>query len=260
MKPLEKPFAEGRTAEIYAWHDGTILKLYRDWCPPDWVEHELRIARVVNQAGIPAPTAGDIVTVNGRKGIVYERVDGPDMLAKMKDNPLRLAVYGRMLAQLHAAMHACLANGLPSQRGGLLHAIRAAKALPDELREIALARLETLPDGSQLCHGDFHPGNVVLTTRGPVVIDWMTAVQGHPAADVARTRLLLTIGDPPQKGAIRLVLLFGRRLFVRSYIENYKRTSPDVVELSAAFLPVMAAARFNEEIAAERSKLLGLVR
>jgi aminoglycoside phosphotransferase (APT) family kinase protein len=53
------------------------------------------------------------------------------------------------------------------------------------------------------------------------VIDWMTAIQGHPAADVARTRLLLTIGEPPQAGAIRLLLLLGRRLYFQTYLETF---------------------------------------
>ena len=32
--PLSSPIAEGRTAEVYDWHDGHILKLYHTWCPP----------------------------------------------------------------------------------------------------------------------------------------------------------------------------------------------------------------------------------
>ena len=38
-----------------------------------------------------------------------------------------------------------------------------------------LAWLDTLPDGQRFCHGDYHPGNVILTKAGPIVIDWMTA-------------------------------------------------------------------------------------
>jgi uncharacterized protein (TIGR02172 family) len=259
MKILGQPFAVGRTAEIYAWEEGTILKLYRDWCPANWVEHEAHIAHVVNQAGIPAPLVGEIVSVDGRRGIIYERVDGPDMLVAMKQNPLKLAIYARALAHLHIAMHKCVTTDLPSQRGGLVHSIKSAKTLPEKARQMALEKLEQLPEGSQLCHGDFHPGNVILTRRGPLVIDWMTAVQGHPAADVARTRLLLTIGDPPQGGAIRLVLLLGRRLYFRTYMETYRRSDPDVVQLSDAYLPVQAAARLNEEIAPEREKLIRMI-
>jgi len=42
---LSKPIALGRTAEIHAWGDGRILKLYRDGFPPGDAEYELRLAR-----------------------------------------------------------------------------------------------------------------------------------------------------------------------------------------------------------------------
>ena len=50
-----------------------------------------------------------------------------------------------------------------------------------------MERLAGLPDGDQLCHGDFRPDNLVLTASGPVVLDWMTATRGVPVADVVRT-------------------------------------------------------------------------
>ncbi len=259
MKTLEKPFAVGRTAEVYAWEDGQVLKLYRDWCPPDWVDHEAQIARVVDEAGIPAPKAGEIVEVNGRKGILYERVDGPDMLEALKTSPLKVVAYGRSLAELHLAMHRITNDSLPPQRAALVWSINHAQALPENLRRSVLQRFDALPDGSQLCHGDFHPGNVILSQRGPVVIDWMTAARGHPAADLARTRLLLTIGDPPQGGLLRLLILSMRSLFERGYLEEYARSAPEVVRLSDDFLPILAAARLNEDIVSEREKLLKLI-
>ncbi|MFF3842484.1 phosphotransferase [Streptomyces sp. NPDC001930] len=55
-----------------------------------------------------------------------------------------------------------------------------------------LARLHALP-GSPPAHLDLHPGNVLLTAdRGPVVIDWETAEEGHPPGlDHAMSALLL---------------------------------------------------------------------
>ena len=46
-----------------------------------------------------------------------------------------------------------------------------------------LARLDALDDGTRLlCHGDLNAENVMLTARGPVAIDWLSAVTGPPAA------------------------------------------------------------------------------
>jgi uncharacterized protein (TIGR02172 family) len=261
MKSLNRPFAVGRTAEVYAWDEGTILKLYRDWCPPNWVEHEARIAHAVTEAGLPVPAAGDIVEMDGRRGILYERVAGPSMLDAISQNPLKLLSYARVLASLHVEMHRTrLATELPFQRASLTGAIESAKSLPEEYRQPVFAALQKLPDGDQLCHGDFHPGNVILSPRGPVVIDWMTAAKGHPAADVARTRLLLKMGDPPQGGALRMILLLGRDLYYRSYLQAYRQSSPGIVKQSQAFMTIQMAARLNEDIPVEREKLLKRIR
>jgi aminoglycoside phosphotransferase (APT) family kinase protein len=84
--------------------------------------------------------------------------------------------------------------GLYSFREGLIHSIVHAPLPSNDLREKVLERLYTLEDGHKVYHGDFHPGNVLTTTKGAIVIDWMTARVGNPWADVARTSLLLTIG------------------------------------------------------------------
>lgn len=66
-----KPFAEGRTAKIYEWKDGWILKLYREWYPPEWVEYESMMVHAMMDAGIPTPAAGEIVEVNRRLRIHF---------------------------------------------------------------------------------------------------------------------------------------------------------------------------------------------
>ncbi|MFD1910018.1 phosphotransferase family protein [Paenibacillus rhizoplanae] len=56
-----------------------------------------------------------------------------------------------------------------------------------------LSRLAELPDGEKLCHGDFHPDNILMDDK-LWVIDWMTGVRGNPAADVARSVIMFSIG------------------------------------------------------------------
>src|SRR5215472_10876517 len=46
---------------------------------------------------------------------------------------------------------------------------------------------------NRLCHGDFHPINVLGEISRPVVIDWPDACGGDPAADVCRSYLLLRL-------------------------------------------------------------------
>src|SRR6185369_345766 len=109
---LSKPMAEGRTAEIYEWNDGYILKLYRDWCPPHWVEQEAKIAHAVSEAGIPTPAAGEIVEVHHRRGIIYERVTGISMLQDLNTRPWMFLRHARTLAELQVKINHLAISGL----------------------------------------------------------------------------------------------------------------------------------------------------
>ena len=65
--------------------------------------------------------------------------------------------------------------------------IQQTTVLPANLQLAALNMLRQLPDDDKLCHGDFHPDNIIVAPDGLVVVDWANAVCGHPLADVART-------------------------------------------------------------------------
>jgi len=257
---LSPPIAEGRTAEVYEWDVGHVLKLYRDWCPPHWVEYEARVARAVTEARIPTPAAGEIVEIDGRRGLIYQRVTGRSMLEDLNSHPTLLFKHARSLAKLQVQVNRVSIPGLPSYKSGLEEAIRHAPHLPNDLRDRALSSLENLPDGQNLCHGDFHPGNVLLTGQGPIVIDWMTANSGSLWADVARTSLLLTIGPKGAGKMISPVVRPAIGIFHHAYLRQYRALVPDGQGEFNRWMPVIAAARMNEEIDPEREALIQTVR
>ena len=65
--------------------------------------------------------------------------------------------------------------------------------LDEQLKQALLGRLAGMPGGDRLCHGDFHPVNVLGQNSLPMVIDWPDACCGDPAADVCRSYLLLKL-------------------------------------------------------------------
>lgn len=254
------PIAQGRTAEIYAWDDRHILKLYRDWCPSDWVVYEASIARAVYEAGIPSPAPGEIVEASGRRGLIYERLDGISMVQYLHARPWTLFKHARSLAELQVQINRQSIAGLPSYKDRLNYDIRNTAYLSEELREKALTMLAALPDGQTLCHGDFHPGNILITKRGPVVIDWMTACSGAPWADVARTTLLLTIGPKAAGKQISPILKMAVGFYCRAYRSRYQSLVPDPEKQMERWLPVIVAARLSEDIVPERGALLKMVK
>ncbi len=217
------------------------------------------MGRIVHAAGLPAPAVGEIVEINHRRGLVYERIDGVSILDVLFAKPWQVTQLAREFAQVQAAIHACRAPELPTQRADLESAIRAAHALPPDLKAAALRWLADLPGGDTLCHGDLHPGNVMRTSHRAVVIDWIASTRGNPIADVARTLLLLTIGNPPGIRA-RVFMSFLRRSFCATYLHRYFELRPAGRTQIAAWQPVIAAARLNENIAGEQAILLARVK
>ncbi len=250
---LSEPIAEGRIAEIYPWEDGKVVKLAHDWVPPLWLDYEYHISKIVHATGLNVPEPFEQVLVDGRSGIVYQRVDGPTMLAQMGTAPHKIRRYGRMLGELHAEMHTKPgATDLPDLHARLEGKICAAKEVPDPISKAALVQLTVLPTGDRLLHGDFHPDNVVMAASGPVAIDWSDAARGHPLGDVARTWVLSQVGGIPQNGVLRLIISFLRNIFLQTYLRTYFQHAPyKRAELDAWLLPV-AVARLEENIESEQ--------
>jgi thiamine kinase-like enzyme len=254
------PIAQGRTAEIYVWDDQHVLKLYRDWCPPDWAEYEARIARAIYEAGIPSPKAGELVEVSGRRGLIYKRLEGVSMLQDMNARPWTLWKHARSLAELQVKINQKAITGVPSYKDRLRDDISKTPQLTTDLRNKALARLEALPDGENVCHGDYHPGNIFLAKSGPVVIDWMTACSGRPWADVARSSLILSIGAKAAGKQVRPILRMVIKLYHRTYLNRYRTLIEDTENELVRWMPVIAAARLSEDIVPERDALLKMVK
>src|SRR5687767_5208516 len=201
-------------AEVFAWDDGSVLKLMRDPTHGYRVEREALALRTLREHGHAAPAVLDTVTVDGRPGLVMERVEAGSLLSLLERNPLAVMTAARVLAAAHLAMHDFEApTSLPDGRIRLREAITTATALTDDLRGPVLEVLDGLPGGDRLCHGDFHLGNMLGTWSTPVVIDWGVASRGDPTGDVARTELLHRIGElPPGTPAFfRAVAGLGRR-------------------------------------------------
>jgi uncharacterized protein (TIGR02172 family) len=240
--------AEGATAEIRAWGDGLVLKLYRDGYSQDEAEREAERVRAAVAMGVATPNALEVVTIEGRPGVVFERVDGATMLDRVVANPEQAAEMARLLAEEHVALHARHGPALPSLKERLARHIREAEGLSDDQRAQALQVLTKLPDGDALCHGDFHPSNLLLTDAGPMIVDWVDAVRGHPIADVARTWVLicLTTLPPYLSTTVREHLKRLRHGFWEVYRDHYRQLHPFSDAEFAAWVGPVAAGRLAE--------------
>jgi len=249
----------GRSAELFAWGKGKALKLFY----PGWslaaAEAEARAAQRVYESGLRVPAVEGTIEVDGRPGIIYQRVEGPAMLDSLPTQPWAVIHFARLLAELHTDMHTRRAEGFPSQREYMLKQIQSASSLTDQKKQAVLKILDKLPDGDALCHGDYHPANVLLAKEGPFIIDWPLAAHGNPIADVARTSLLLTMGAMQSGTPGRWLMEMGRNLFHHFYLERYMRLRSISSQQIAAWRVPVAAARLGEGLEEETDNLLNVI-
>lgn len=151
----------GRTCDVYDVGKGRVLRRYR--VPRD-VEAEAAIMRYLDEASYPVPKVYD----TDGPDLVMERLDGRDMLAELGRKPWLVRPHGCLLAELH----------------NRLHAIQAPPSLGPAFEP-----------GDRMVHLDLHPANVMLTGRGPVVIDWSGVRAGPAGADVAMAYLIMASSD-----------------------------------------------------------------
>jgi tRNA A-37 threonylcarbamoyl transferase component Bud32 len=249
----------GRYADVFDWDEGQVVKLFHQGLPEHLAKREFVATRVLAESGVPVPETYGVVTVRGRNGLVLEKVEGPSMQDRLSVHPHpRIDVitrYARTLAELQASLHELEAPRLPSQRLKLEEDIRGS-ALDEDARNIILQVLDALPDGTSACHNDLHPRNVIMSPRGPVIIDCLTASTGSPAADVARSLLVMEAGQDWESSRVREL----RRHFRTSYLHKYcflGRIWPE--EVRRWRVPI-AAARLGEGFPGEERWLLHIIR
>ncbi|MFI5036516.1 MAG: phosphotransferase [Acidimicrobiales bacterium] len=184
--------ASGRDCDVFAYGDGLVLRRSRAGRS---IAHEARIMEHVADLGYPVPRVHDVL--DDGAALVLDRIDGPSMLDAIARRPWTLWRSAAALARLHHQ----------------LHDLAAPEWLP---------AFPTAP-GAQIGHFDLHPINVLLSSRGPVVIDWTNAAAAAPATDVAMSWILLASGGVDGGGAKLLLLRVARQRFVNAFLSHFAR-------------------------------------
>ena len=213
--------AQGRAADIFDLEDGWLLKRHRDG---PLAEHEAAVTDYAHGCGYPVPAVRDATATD----LVIERLEGRTMMAEIARRPWRLGAYGRILGELHRRLHELPPPPELPSRGGA---------------------------GPTLVHLDLHPENVLLTPRGPVVIDWTAGGSGRAEHDVAMAHVILATSDIPGPAPFRAVARAGRQLFLDAFLKHAG------LEVSRADLADVARARLADPhlLAGERARVEALL-
>jgi hypothetical protein len=259
--PSLRLIGQGREAEVFECGDGRVLKLLRAPGPGSGLAFEIAALEAARSAGVSVPRDYEQVVIEGRTGVMMERLEGSDLLTIIGQKPWLVFRSGRLTGEIHARINAARAPAsLPAVRDVAKRGLARLASSEPTLAEWIGRILTHLPDGDALCHGDFHPGQLMSSGDRYAAFDWSGAKRGDPLFDYARTRVLLSIGEPPPGTQLTLKLLakIGRRVLLSSYARSYERHSAEWVDEARVrrWEIVNLAMRVLDQVPGERPRLL----
>jgi aminoglycoside phosphotransferase (APT) family kinase protein len=193
MEGPGKLIAAGRDSDIYEIGKGRVLRRSRNGRSQT---NEAKTMEYVRARGYPAPEVFSVS--DDGLDMIMARIEGPTMFEAASARPWKIRRFGRDLAELHQSLH-------------LLNAPPWLPAAP-------------CGSGEALLHMDFHPLNVMLSSDGPVVLDWTRASRGDPLVDVAATWVLLASGEVNQSRLEALFVNAGRKTLLNAYLKPFSNT------------------------------------
>ena len=211
--PGPAPLASGRDADVFALDAHRVLRRYRRGGD---VGAEAAVMAYLGERGFPVPRVHHAAGAD----LVMERLDGGTMLRALVAGDIGVPDAARVLADLHSWLHA-----LPARASG--------------------------DPQTRILHLDLHPDNVMLTCRGPVVIDWRNAAEGPPDLDLAMSALIVAEvavdGSAELAGAARMFLAEllacadGDPVRLLDRAVAMRRANPTLTAVEVARLPAAAA-------------------
>ena len=238
---LGEKIGEGAFSEAYAWAPGQAVKLFKAGVSHLLGRHEVRMIRAVHAAGVPVPEVFGEVTLDGRFGIVMQRLDGPTLWHLSRTGAVTFEQAGAIVAALAMSIHkAPPPPEVLSMREYMESELRYDDGkVPKHIATDVLALIDRLSPGDGLCHCDLSPGNVIMTVEGPRLVDWTFAMRAPAAVDLAFLQVILAelapeIADNPER---------PRATNAAAQSEYVRLAGMSLAELTAAMEPYLPIVR-----------------
>ncbi|MGH1253781.1 aminoglycoside phosphotransferase family protein [Bacillus pacificus] len=239
---LGNPIAKGNTAEIYLY-DNKIMKLFKDYLPNTESMNEAKKQKYAYSCGLPVPNVFEVTKIQNRQAIIMEYVKGDSIGDLLLNNLNEVEYYINIWVNEQKKIHAIHVNTDEMEAMGerLERQIKSVHKLDEKQKESILNKLHSIKFDPRLCHGDFHPFNLILSEKNVSIIDWVDASSGDIRADVFRTYLLYS------QSSVELA-----EKYLHIYCRNTGLSRDEIFQ----WAPIIIAARISENVTATNIEYL----
>jgi len=222
--------ARGRSAEIIEQGEDKVVKLFLADFDAEMIDIECANTCEVHALGATPMACYGKVEIDGRIGIVLDRVAGVPLTKAAEQNPLLLLDSGKILAQQHVLVHSKKSEKLRDVRFMAIEFLdhESLDVLTEAERAKAKRSIATLPEGEHVLHLDFHTENVMIDeARNAVTIDWLTAARGYPQVEIGVMDYVFHYGLLfPGISTLQRIFYETVRSFVyNGYLKHYLRAT-----------------------------------
>ncbi|MCL2002988.1 MAG: aminoglycoside phosphotransferase family protein [Oscillospiraceae bacterium] len=217
---LTKPIAERPSKKIYRDGNYAVKLMNEEYSASDVLNEALNLS-IVHETGFAVPALHEVRKIDGKWAIIMDYVEGRTLFSLMNEDPASIPALLERMVDLQLKMHTYKAKRL-RHLTDKFHAKIDQSGLDATTRYELRTRLHGLPKHNKLCHGDFTPGNIIITPDGDgVIIDWSHATQGNASADAARTYLRFLLAERGNQAEAYLKLFCDKSDTARQYVNKW---------------------------------------
>lgn len=257
---IGKRIGVGGNSEVFEWEKDKALKLFYSDMDEYGVNKEFNNIKLAWKNGLPTYMPYEQIVISGRLGIIYEKIEGQtfmELLLKEYDSGISINLplsdedkslidtkdnLIRLTAKILYDIHKKVIPEFPDQTETLKWHIFSAPYLTEHEKEKINNIVDNLPKKSFLCHGDPNPGNFIMREGKPLIIDWMNASSGNPAADIAEYIVMMRYAVLPEGLPESFAHYFNniREFLIEIFLDEYiKLSGMKYEEIDAWLLPIM---------------------
>lgn len=226
--------------------NGLVYKVFKEgFNKADVLNEALNLARV-EQTGLRIPTLVEVKVIDGNWALVTKNIEGKTMEELLEENPSEEDDLLERFVDVQIHIQSMRCPLLQKHRDKMNRKVCLTE-LSSTLRYDLHNRIEAMPKYNCLCHGDYNPTNVIISSKDGLayIVDWAHATQGNAEADAARTYMMFLVENKKERA--------------KKYIDIFTRKSGCDRMTILEWLPILAASQSVKGISEETEFLNKLI-